>query len=87
MYELSDLSELSISNNDWWLVGLKSYRGCPKWKENGGMTSRTKALKIDADSCMEAVNCRACRRCPYCPRAKLKLWAEEKKSLSTSSSN
>jgi hypothetical protein len=34
-------------------------------------------LRIGADSCMEAVNCRACRRCPYVPHEKLKRWAEE----------
>lgn len=60
---------------------MKSWRECPKWREYGGMTSRTKALKQGADYCLEAVNCRACRRCVYVPRAKLSLWAEEMKQL------
>ena len=58
---------------------MKSYKECPKWKENGGMTSRTKALRMGAFNCLDAVNCRPCRRCPHVPQGKLRTWAEERK--------
>jgi len=59
---------------------MKSYRNCPRWRANGGMTSRKKAIKHGAAICEHAVNCRACRRCPYVPEKKLTLWAEEAES-------
>ena len=52
----------------------KSYKSCPYYPT---MSKRRIRALPDEKKCKDAVNCRRCKRCLFCPQGKIQLWNEE----------